>query len=513
MNHPPLIYAASPDHVSNQLADALATKMGAERRHLIFKTFKDDEMEVRLCNRDRDEVVGERVILVGDAKTDREQAAVEDVLAGFNQGFFAACVDVVVRRTCDQGHEVASACLARGKYRRRSLLAKRPNSLTIIDPTTSDSAEAGVGGIIDHLRQDEILQQIFKTTKKLAPNALMIDGPTSPPPLRRRFLATQETSPVVMSTEKSEYFAALLAEKMKLPLHQIIRREKNSGRSKLEPLHPNQLMGRPAFVVGGTETERDQGELEDLLWGLRDQIGMGPLYAVQPYQGYGTAERMILSRDGEGGWTFPRGVYRQASLLEDVRPDAVTLFDLHAEGTMHVGGRAGRPDLLYGEKKILAILESIQQKYGPENVVLVAPDLGRAPLIRSWSEKSGINMMGLRKVRSGTDEVHSSTQDLDMEALKRELKGKVCLMGDDLLRTGGTALTQEQICQSAEAKAVIFIGSHAELPGDSEKRLDQSTFTHFHVMNTHSRTQTIGSPKFTVHDVTDLFAERLSKYL
>jgi phosphoribosylpyrophosphate synthetase len=82
-----------------------------------------------------------------------------------------------------------------------------------------------------------------------------------------------------------------------------------------------------------------------------------------------------------------------------------------------------------------------------------------------------------------------------------------------MIRSGNTAIKAAEQIMEAGAKEVRMIGSHAILPKttevDAEMRMHNSVISKIYVTNSHSRTQTITSPKFEIRSIASLLASSI----
>ncbi len=303
-------------------------------------------------------------------------------------------------------------------------------------------------------------------------------------------------SPLIFATGQSEYLADGIAAHIPGSTRGEIKRTQfKDGEGRMIISNIGEIRGQRIMVVGSLLNDQEHAEMCDLLSAMRQTFGARTVHGVIPYLQYQTAER-----SPRGSGEVPRGIYRTQALF-DTRPDLLTFFDLHAEGIKEVGGREGRSEHLYSEEVILAIIESIRQK---GETVLVSPDEGRIKWVQALAERAELGSYWLTKSRAGADDVRATGQAPD-------LHGKHAVMFDDMIRTGNTAITQGERCKKeAGALSVNLIATHAVLPEQSEQRFnDSDAFDTVHVTNSHPRSQTIVSDKFTVHDISKLIADQL----
>jgi ribose-phosphate pyrophosphokinase len=125
------------------------------------------------------------------------------------------------------------------------------------------------------------------------------------------------------------------------------------------------------------------------------------------------------------------------------------------------------------------LAEYISSHYDTSEMTVVSPDAGRVRLADMWTDQLGCALAIIHKRRdpnvANTVAVHEVVGDV---------RGKVCLLVDDMIDTAGT------ICQAAEAlkargaKAVIAAATHAVLSGPAIQRLTDTGFEEVIITNT-----------------------------
>ena len=104
-------------------------------------------------------------------------------------------------------------------------------------------------------------------------------------------------------------------------------------------------------------------------------------------------------------------------------------------------------------------------------MTVVSPDAGRVRLADMWSDRLGCPLAIIHKRRD-----HNVANTVAVHEVVGEVEGRVCLLVDDMIDTGGT------ICQAADAlmargaKKVVAAATHAVLSGPAVDRLKASPF-------------------------------------
>lgn len=230
---------------------------------------------------------------------------------------------------------------------------------------------------------------------------------------------------------------------------------------------------RDVVLVGGTTDAERTLELYDLASGLVTG-GARRLTLVIPYFGYSTMER--ATRAGEIVIAKHR-----ARLLSSIPPasygNRTLLLDLHSDGIPH-----------YFEGEITAfhvyakeIVKEAARAFGGEGFVMACTDAGRAKWVESLANDLGTTAAFVFKRRL-------SGSETELLATSARVEGRRVVIYDDMIRTGGSLRQAGQAYRDAGAEKMIAIATHALLPGDALKKLqDSGLFEYVVVTDSHPR--------------------------
>lgn len=114
-----------------------------------------------------------------------------------------------------------------------------------------------------------------------------------------------------------------------------------------------------------------------------------------------------------------------------------------------------------------------------KDVVIISPDHGSNSRAHMLAESLGnIETVILDKVRP----TPNSAEHLEIDGKK--VKGKICLIIDDILDTGGTIVSAAKLLYSHKAKTVLVGASHPLLSGDCVEKLEKAGVKDIVVTNT-----------------------------
>jgi ribose-phosphate pyrophosphokinase len=112
-----------------------------------------------------------------------------------------------------------------------------------------------------------------------------------------------------------------------------------------------------------------------------------------------------------------------------------------------------------------------------DDVVAVSPDPGRAKMARKFGEMLEADLAIMNKTRPARDSAAVT------EVIGR-VKGKVAIMTDDIIVTGGTLIAGAQALKDAGATEVYACATHALIPESAFEKLGQSQLKEIVVTDT-----------------------------
>ena len=137
-----------------------------------------------------------------------------------------------------------------------------------------------------------------------------------------------------------------------------------------------------------------------------------------------------------------------------------------------------------------------------EKVVSVSPDAGRAKLARRFGQMLEADLAIMNKTRPAHDQA-SITEVIG------DVRGKIALMGDDMILTGGTLLAGAKALREAGAKEVFVFATHGHFVGDALERLADTELAEIVVTDTVPLSPLERPDKLTVLPVSGLLADTI----
>jgi ribose-phosphate pyrophosphokinase len=137
-----------------------------------------------------------------------------------------------------------------------------------------------------------------------------------------------------------------------------------------------------------------------------------------------------------------------------------------------------------------------------ENLVVVSPDAGGAKMAKKFADDLGAELAILHKSRPS----HNVSEILEVVG---NVKGKECIVVDDMVDTAGSVLAAKKALIEAGAKENIALcATHAIFSGLAEERLLEANFSEIVVTNSLPISQSTQkkNPAITVIDISPLLA-------
>jgi ribose-phosphate pyrophosphokinase len=216
--------------------------------------------------------------------------------------------------------------------------------------------------------------------------------------------------------------------------------------------------------------------------------------AVVPYYGYSRQDKKVMSRE-------PISAKLMADLLTVAGADRVVSVDLHS------GQIQGYFDFPFDHLTALPLLaDYILHDAGiaGEDVVVVAPDAGRIRVAERLREHLDSDLAFIYKRRS-RHEAHK----IDEMVVEGDVDGRVCVLVDDMIDTGGTMVEGAKALQARGARDIVIGATHAVLSGKAVQRLEEAPFKEVIVTNTLPIPEEKRIEKLTILSIAPIIASAL----
>jgi ribose-phosphate pyrophosphokinase len=186
--------------------------------------------------------------------------------------------------------------------------------------------------------------------------------------------------------------------------------------------------------------------------------------AVLPYYGYARQDRKDQPR-------MPISAKLVASLLERAGASRVLALDLHAA---QIQGFFDIPvDHLFA---LPVMIEYFQDRHDRRELIIVSPDAGGVERARAFAKRLNVPLAIIDKRRTDANVA-------EVMNIIGEVRGKHCLMVDDLVDTAGTLINGVEALLEQRAKSVTACATHAVLSGPAVERIMASPVKELVVTN------------------------------
>jgi len=249
------------------------------------------------------------------------------------------------------------------------------------------------------------------------------------------------------------------------------------------------IRGTDVFIVQPTSPPVDEHLVElCVMMDAFRRSSASRITAVIPYYGYARQDRKDKPR-------VPISAKLVANLLEAAGTNRVLTMDLHKA---QIQGFFDIPvDHLFAAPVIIEWLA--RQNY--DGLTIVSPDVGGAERARAYAKRLDAELAIIDKRRSedGTAEVMNVVGDV---------KGRVCVIADDIIDTAGTIQKAAQALVDNGASRVLAAAVHGVLSGPALERIEKSPIDKLVVTNTIPR-RGGASDKVVVLSVGRLLAQAI----
>jgi ribose-phosphate pyrophosphokinase len=302
-----------------------------------------------------------------------------------------------------------------------------------------------------------------------------------------------DRSLMLFSGNANRPLAQEIANYLKVPLGQAQIGKFSDGECQVEILEG--VRGRDVFVVQPTGAPTNDNVMELLMMiDAFKRASAARITAVIPYFGYARQDRRPRST------RVPISAKVVADLIGECGADRVLTMDLHAD---QIQGFFDIPvDNVYSSPVLLG--DIWRQKY--EDMIVVAPDVGgvvRARALAKRLDDADLAIIDKRRPRANVSEVMN---------IIGEVKGRSCVLIDDLVDTAGTLGHAAKALKDEGATKVVAYVTHAVLSGAAIKNISGSVLDELVVTDTLPlRPDAAACPKIRQLKIAGLLAETIRR--
>jgi ribose-phosphate pyrophosphokinase len=255
------------------------------------------------------------------------------------------------------------------------------------------------------------------------------------------------------------------------------------------------VRGRDVFVVQPTCPPVNEHLIELLV--ILDSLkraSAARVTAVLPYYGYARQDRKDVGR-------VPITAKLVANLLTSAGANRVLALDLHAAQIQ------GFFDIPVDHLHAAPVINDYIRGLGipQRDLVILSPDEGSIKRALAYQKKLGGNIAIVDKRRS------SAVDTKQANLIGSSLEGKVAVIFDDMISTGGSVVGAANVARFNGARDVIACATHAVLVGPAIERLRDAPLRQLVLTDSIPLPPDKHLPKFKVLSVAPLLADAIKR--
>ena len=217
--------------------------------------------------------------------------------------------------------------------------------------------------------------------------------------------------------------------------------------------------------------------------------------AVCPFYGYARQDRKSDGRE-------PITARLIADLFKDAGAKRMVSIDLHS-GQIQ-GFFEGPVDHLTA----MPVLEKYVRQHARKEVVIVSPDAGRVKVAERFAQhladmNADVAFINKRRPKNTTNVAVA-------KEVIGEVEGRLCILADDMIDTGGTIVSAADLLMARGATEVWAMATHGVLSGPAIERLEKSVISRVVLTNTLPLPKEKQIAKIEVLSVAKILADALA---
>jgi ribose-phosphate pyrophosphokinase len=243
----------------------------------------------------------------------------------------------------------------------------------------------------------------------------------------------------------------------------------NFANSEIYVRFEESVRGCDAFVIQSHTAPVNEWIMEHLIMvDALKRASAKRITVVMPFYGYARQDKKHRGRE-------PISARLMADLFKTAGADRLIAVDLH---TAQIQGFFNGP---VDHLMALPILtDYVREKYGHERMAVVSPDAGRIKVAEQWSNRlGGAPLAFIHKTR----DINRPNESVANRVVG-EVEGRLCILVDDMIDTGGTIVKAAEALVADGASGVVIAATHAILSDPAVDRLKNCPAVEIIVTNT-----------------------------
>jgi len=254
------------------------------------------------------------------------------------------------------------------------------------------------------------------------------------------------------------------------------------------------IRGNSIFIIQAISSPANDNLMELLLCiDALKRSSAKNITAVIPYFGYARQDRKVVPRTSISAKLV-------SNLITNAGADRIVTVDLHA------GQIQGFFDIPVDNLFATPIFSRhIKRKIKKTNLICVAPDVGGVERARALGRKLdiGLAIIDKRRPAPGKSQVMNVIGNV---------KGKTCIIVDDIIDSGGTIVNAADALIKRGAKEVHVYVTHGVLSGDAVEKIKKSKIKNLVVTDTIDNSDKVKKARnIEVLTISNLLAEAMKR--
>ncbi len=254
------------------------------------------------------------------------------------------------------------------------------------------------------------------------------------------------------------------------------------------------VRGSDAFVIQSHTAPVNEWIMEHLIMvDALKRASAKRITVVMPFYGYARQDKKHRGRE-------PISARLIADLFATAGADRLIAVDLH---TAQIQGFFDGP---VDHLMALPILtDYVKKKYGDQDLAIVSPDAGRIKVAEQWSSRlGGAPLAFIHKTR----DIHRPNESVANRVVG-EVEGRICILVDDMIDTGGTIVRAAEALMNDGAAGVVIAATHPILSDPAVDRLKNCPASEVVVTNTLPIPEDRHFDKLTVLSIAPLISRAI----
>jgi ribose-phosphate pyrophosphokinase len=299
---------------------------------------------------------------------------------------------------------------------------------------------------------------------------------------------------VLLSGRAYPALADEIASQLGITITTTTARDFANGETFIKP--DESVRGTDAFVIQSYTTPINQWVMETLI--LLDALKRASakrITVVAPFYPYGRQDKKHRGRE-------PISARLIADLFKTAGADRIMTIDLH---TAQIQGFFDGPvDHLFA---LPLLTDYVKDKYGDQDLVVVSPDTGRVRTAEQWADELGGREIAFVHKTRNIDEANHVVAN----RVVGDIDGKLCLLIDDMIDTGGSITKAASLLFDSGATDVVVAATHGVFSPPATDLLKNSRISEVIVTNTLPTAPECQFDKLTVLSIAPLLAQAIKE--